>query len=224
MKQRHRICAVLLTWATSVAGAGSALAARGEAPAVDVPAVVADALQTALSDVLPEARLDVVGWKVPGNGRCTPTGATLDRAINGSGRYAIKMEGGGCGAWAWATVKVYAPAFITTRTVRMGEALDGAVKAVDQEVHAGRTPAPVTPGSKAARALNNGQLVEANHIEAGGPKPGSPIKVIVQSGSLSVTQYGRAISCGRGHICAVLPSGKRVEGDLDGDVLQVVMQ
>jgi hypothetical protein len=224
MKHRHQICAALVTWATSAWGASAALAARDEAPAVDVPAVVADALQTSLSNALPEGRLDVVGWKLSGSTRCTPTAATIDRAINGSGRYAVKLEGGGCGAWAWATVRVYAPAFITTRTVRAGEPLDGAVKSVDQEVRAGRTPAPVAPGSKAARALSNGQLVEANHVEAAGPKPGSPIKVMVRAGSLAVTQYGRAISCGHGRICAVLPSGKHVEGELDGDVLQVVMQ
>ena len=219
MKKHHY--AVLVAWATSVLGAGTALA---EAPVVDVPAVVADALQTALSESLPEARLDVVGWKVPGNLRCTPTGATVDRAINGSGRYAIKMEGGGCGAWAWANVRVYAPGFITTRTVRMGEPLDGAVKTVDQEVRPGRIPAPVGPGSRAARMLNNGQLVEANHVETAGPKAGAPIKVMVRAGSLAVSQIGRAISCGHGHVCAVLPSGKHVEGELDGDVLQVVLQ
>jgi hypothetical protein len=181
MKHRHQICAALLTWATTAWAPSAAAAARDEARSeafgarpVDVPALVADALQTALSESLPEGRLDVVGWKVSGNTRCTPTAAVLDRALSGSGRYAVKLEGGGCGAWGWAVVRVYAPGFITTRTVRMGEALDGAVKAVDQEVRAGRIPAPVGPGSRAARMLNNGQLVEANHVEAAGPRRARP--------------------------------------------------
>jgi hypothetical protein len=213
------ILAIVASWAALVLGAA---VAHAETPAADLPPAVADALQASLAQALPEGRLEVVGWKASG-ASCVPASATVSSAVAGSGRYAVKVQGDGCGAWGWATVRVFAPAFITTRSVRLGEPLDGAVKSVDQEVRPGRVPAPVNPGSKAARALTSGQLVEASHLEATGPKPGSTVKVMVHAGSLSISQYGRAISCGRGRICAVLPSGKHVEGELEGDVLQVVL-
>ena len=181
-----------------------------------------EALQSALS--LPESRLEVLAWKMTATSRCTPEVATVDRPLTGSGRYAVKLEGPGCGVWGWATVRVFAPAYVTTRPVRAGDSLADAVKAVDREIRAGRTPASVNAGAKAARSLPSGQLVEAAHLEAGGPKAGAPIKVLVRSGSLGITQYGRAISCGRGRVCAVLPSGKHVEGNIEGETLVVEMQ
>jgi hypothetical protein len=219
MKQLARLCVVVVTGATCALGASPAALAEGAQ--VDVPAAVTDALQTALA--LPEARLDVLAWKTTGTGACTPTAANVDRPINGSGRYAVKLDGAGCGAWGWATLRVFAPAFVTTRPVRAGEMLDDAVKAVDQEVHPGRPPAAVGPGSKAARALTRGQLIEAGHIEVTGPAIGSPVKVLARSGSLAISQSGRVISCGRGRSCAILPTGKHVEGTYEGDVLVVVV-
>jgi len=44
---------------------------------------------------------------------------------------------------------------------------------------------------------------------------GETVKVIVMSGPLAIELQGRAISCGSGRICAVLPSGRHVEGHLD---------
>ena len=39
--------------------------------------------------------------------------------------------------------------------------------------------------------------------------------VIVMSGPLAIEVQGRAISCGAGRTCAVLPSGRHVEGHLE---------
>jgi hypothetical protein len=42
----------------------------------------------------------------------------------------------------------------------------------------------------------------------------------MRAGALSVEQSGRAVPCPRGRACAVLPSGRRVEGRLeDGRIL-----
>jgi hypothetical protein len=43
---------------------------------------------------------------------------------------------------------------------------------------------------------------------------GETVKVIVMSGPLAIEVQGRAISCGAGRLCAVLPSGRHVEGHL----------
>jgi len=40
------------------------------------------------------------------------------------------------------------------------------------------------------------------------------VKVVLVSGGLAVEQVGRAVPCARNHNCAVLPSGKHVDGAL----------
>jgi hypothetical protein len=224
MKQFHHlsVAVAVAVWALCALGIGATAFAgsgAGDDAGADVPGPVADALQDALS--VPSARLEVVGWKVSGGGRCNPDKASIERPIAGSGRYAVKLEGNGCGAWGWATVRVTAAVFVTTRTLRAGDALDGAVRSIDQEIRTGRAPAQVNAGSKAARAMSSGQLVEASHVELSGPSAGSPIKVLVRAGSLTIEQHGRAVSCGRGRVCAILPSGKHVEGSFEGGVLLV---
>jgi flagella basal body P-ring formation protein FlgA len=125
--------------------------------------------------------------------------------------------------WGWATVRVFAPVMVTTRAVRAGEVLAGAAKEMEKELRPGRAPArpEEITAAKAARALSPGQLIEAAHVEHTGPAAGLPIRVVVRSGALAITQTGRVVSCGRGRTCAVLPSGKHVEGTLANDVLEV---
>ncbi|HEY0712801.1 MAG TPA: hypothetical protein VGF45_09025, partial [Polyangia bacterium] len=84
-----------------------------------------------------------------------------------------------------------------------------------------RVPAVVREGAKAARNINAGQMVEAAHIDDGRPGNGVAVKVAIRSGALQVTQFGRAVACGAGKTCAVLPSGKHVEGVMDNDTLVV---
>jgi hypothetical protein len=201
------------------------------AAAADVPRVVTDALDAALA--VPGARVDVQGWKL-GTG-CTPDSAEVERPVDGSGRYGVRVSGPGCGltsaragarapaVWGWATVRVFAPVMVTTRAVRLGEPLAGAVKETEKELRPGRAPARAqeVTSAKAARALSAGQLIEATHVELAGPAVGSPIRVMVRSGALAISQSGRVVSCGRGRVCAILPSGKHVEGTLAGDLLEV---
>ena len=53
-----------------------------------------------------------------------------------------------------------------------------------------------------------------------GPAPGALVAVRIRSGALTVEQSGRAVPCARGLACALLPSGRRVEGRLtDGRLL-----
>ena len=208
------IAGLLAVLAVSIA-AGVAVAA----PAAEIPAPVAAAVEGAVPSEL-GARLEILAWK-QSRPECVATAASVERAITGSGRYAVKLTGKGCDAWGWVNLRLYAPAFVTTRAVRAGEPLEGAVKESEKEVRSGRAPAQVGAGAKAGRHLGAGQLIEATHLDAGAPGTGESIKVVVQAGALSVSQNGRAVPCGRGRVCAVLPSGKHVEGRLEAGVLVV---
>jgi hypothetical protein len=48
-----------------------------------------------------------------------------------------------------------------------------------------------------------------------GPRAGTSIKIVVRAGALSVEQVGRIVPCTRDAVCAVLPSGKHVEGRVE---------
>ena len=64
-------------------------------------------------------------------------------------------------------------------------------------------------------------MVEADGVRAPGPRAGEPVKVVlIVPGAMAIEQMGRAVSCARNHNCAVLPSGKHVDGTfVDGRLL-----
>ncbi|MES1172622.1 MAG: hypothetical protein ABUL77_05255 [Bacteroidota bacterium] len=188
--------------------------------------VLADALSAAAT--VPGARVEIVALDRSA-GDCVTSGpaarAEVPRPIEGSGRFAVKLTGarpGGaaCETWAWARVRVFAPVTVAERAIRAGEDLAGATRVEEREIKAGHVPAVMTAGAVADRALGAGQVIEADVVRAPGPRPGEPVKVLIVAGALVVEQIGRAVSCGRGATCAVLPSGKHVEGTLvDGRLL-----
>ncbi len=195
---------------------GAAPAARADA----LPAPVEEAARAALT--LPGARLAAAAIEPPGAAACAVEAATVGRAIDGSGRYPLKLAGRGCGGWAWLRVQVYAPVPIVRRALRAGEPIGDAVAFVEREVTRGLRPAAVEPEAIAARPLRVGEVVSATAIrDAGRATAGSPLKIVVQVGALAVEQTGRSVSCGGGRACAVLPSGKHVEGRLEGGRLLV---
>jgi hypothetical protein len=221
MKHRPLHIALLATQLLWTAPALAADDADPAAPAVDVPAAVSAAAESAL--VVPGGRLTVRSFRTPGNGaqRCNVRDASIDRPIEGSGRYPVKLSGRGCPAWGWVEVKVEARALVTTRSVRAGESLEGAVTEMEREVRPPlRELATELKGARASRAIGRGQVVEKSHLEAPGAAPGSSVKVLVKAGGLQVIQSGRIVPCGRGRTCAVMPSGRHVEGALvDGRLI-----
>lgn len=193
------------------------LAARVDA-SVPVDAPVLSALQKAVS--VPAARIEVSAFAPDVPKGCLVDDAAVGRGIDGSARVAVKLAGqtragAACSGWAWAQVRVFAPVWVTTRALRDGDALSGATEQLEREIVAGRKSVQAPVGLIAARAIAPGSIVEDNATRAVGGRAGETIKVMVAVGALQIEQAGRISSaCGRGRVCAVLPSGKHVEGAL----------
>ena len=199
----------------------------------------ASVLLAALSAAVttPGARVDIVAVDLPSSSsNCVTSGpdarVETSRPIDGSGRVAVKLTGarpGGaaCEVWAWARVRIFAKVPVTRRALRAGEALAMAAATEVREIKSGHTPAAwetvVAGGSVADRSLGAGQMIEADAVRAPGLKSGETVKVVIVSGALAIEQTGHAIPCVRGRICALLPSGKHVEGTLVDGRLMVQM-
>lgn len=189
-----------------------AVAAPAAASEVTLPPHVQSAVDGAIA--VGGARVVPVSYAPSGRSTCAATAATIARPIDGSGKFAVKLTGAGCTAWAWLKVDVWAQVPVTTRLVREGERLDDAVTFVDRQITAGRAPVTLTAESVASRPLARGQAVMPEHVRRTGGNPGETIKILVVSGALAVETQGRVVSCGRDRTCAVLASGKHVEGRL----------
>jgi hypothetical protein len=100
--------------------------------------------------------------------------------------------------------------------VRAGEALDSSFSMVEQEIRAGRAPFVPPAGAVAVRGLAAGNTIRAADVGSSAVVAGDPIKILVVSGVLAVEAQGRRIPCGPSRACAVLSSGKHLEGRMDG--------
>jgi flagella basal body P-ring formation protein FlgA len=180
-----------------------------------VPVPVLDGLSRAAA--VPGARVEVLEWQPSLPAACAVDRAAPSRPLAGSGRVAVRLSGsrpGGepCEGWGWARVRLFAPALVSARAVQAGEPLAGSVATEEREVLAGRAPLAALPaGAAADRALRAGQTIEPRDLRTG-PRPGEAVSVVVRLGSLEVEQPGHAVPCTRGRACAVVPSGRRVEG------------
>jgi hypothetical protein len=199
-------------------------------------------LQSALAAVLavpvPDARIDVLRIVAPPHDRCGSL-ARADRdatyeiphPIEGSSRVAVKVTAASgpdrraeCVVWLWADVRVMGTAPVTRYAVRAGERLSGAAIRLEvREIRLGHPPAALDETSVADRFLGAGQMVEPSAARAAGPRNGDAVKVVLVAGALVVEENGHALACGRAQ-CAVLPSGKHVEGILVDGRLMVNVQ
>jgi hypothetical protein len=192
-----------------------ALALLALSEPLDVPPPLRAAVSEALA--LPGARAEILELAGSLPARCTLTRAELPGPITSSGRVAVHLFGAGvpgrsCVGWAWARVRVTAPSLVTTRAVVEGDPLAAAVAVSEREVQPGKAPLSALPeGAIAARALSAGVPLDETLLRVGA-RPGETVAVVLQAGALSVEQQGRAIACRRGRVCALLPSGRRVEG------------
>jgi hypothetical protein len=179
------------------------------------------AVEAALS--VPGARAEVQGMRVASGRGCPAQAVETLRPVTASGEAPLRLygtlpDGARCEAYAWARVRVLAPALALSRAVAAGDALGAALapEPVQVEVRTGQ-PAPLAAlpdGGRAARALPAGAALLAADVRTG-PLPGEPITVVVRAGSVELAAAARAVGCARGKACAVLPSGRRVEGRLE---------
>ena len=209
-----------MTWPALLA---LALAAQ-PVPAAPCPAGLeraCAAVTAALS--LPGARAEVQSVRVSSGQACPSRTVESLRPVAGSGDAPLRMsgslaDGSRCEAYGWARVRVLAPALMLARSVVTGDALAGALAPApaEVEVRAGQAPplATLPEGGRAARALVAGAALLAADVHAG-PLPGEPVTVVVRAGAVELATAGRAIGCPHGKTCAVLPSGRRVEGRLE---------
>jgi hypothetical protein len=177
------------------------------------------ALTAALA--LPGARVELLELKPAAIVGCEAREAATSKPVDSSGKVALRFigtnaDGAACQGWAWAEVKVLAPALTAARDVADGAPLDAASFTPGaEEARPGRALLTVIPeGATAARALRAGTVLEPQHVRLG-PPPGGAIVVLVREGALEVEQPGRATACARGKVCAILPSGRRVEGRIE---------
>ena len=228
MSRSARFATVGLALGLGLAGPDPAAAAPGDvAPAL--AAVLGDALTAAAT--VPGSRVEVLGVDGTHTGCpiAVPERVEVSRDVTGSGRVAVKLIGavraGGtpCEAWSWVRFRLVARVPVATRSVRAGEALAGATRLDEREIKTGHTPADTAvleAGALADRTLVAGQVVEADLVRSAGPRPGEPVKVVLVAGALAIEETGRAVPCARNHNCAVLPSGRHVDGTfVDGRLL-----
>lgn len=183
------------------------------------------ALTAALS--LPGARAELTSLRPSLPAACTPLAAASPRPLAASGEVALRVRGalpGGapCEGWAWARARVLAPVAVALRPLAEGDAIDASAYDLEErEIAAGRAPLATVPTfATAARSIAAGTTLEDVHLRLG-PPPGAALTVLVRVGSLEVEQPGRAVACARNRACALLPSGRRVEGAFDGARLVV---
>jgi hypothetical protein len=196
--------------------------------ALTLLAAAAPTPQAAVAAALaqPGGQVEVLGIRVSQGAGCAAEGWEALRPIEASGAAGLRFEGHdprsvACQGYAWAQVKVLAPSAVTTRALHEGEPLEDAVAVALREVLPGRRPlAGVPAGAVAARPLAAGLPLDPQAIRVG-PRAGEPISVVLRVGALSVEQPGRSVPCARDHACALLPSGRRVEGRLEAGRLLV---
>lgn len=193
-------------------------------------AMVGEALAAAAT--VPGARVEVDSVERP-RAACAvgiPAHVEVSNPVEGSARAAIKLvaasrRGGAapCESWSWVRFRLLARVPVAIRSIRAGDALGNATRLDEREIKVGHVPADaavVGGAATADRALVAGQMVEADALRAAGPRAGEPVKIVLIAGAMAIEQMGRAVSCARNHNCAVLPSGKHVDGTfVDGRLL-----
>ncbi len=188
-------------------------AVSGLAPSTQnvLPSVVSESLAQALA--VTDARVVARSWTAPAT--CQPRSASVPQAILGSGRVAVKLAGKSCSAWGWAQIEVLARTAVTTRPLRVGEPLASAVTIVEREILPGRAPFIPAEGAVAVRSLPAGAVLSAHDVGGSAAEAGETVKVLIASGAVAIETQGRRIACSRNRACAVLATGKHVEGRWD---------
>lgn len=170
-------------------------------------------------------RVDIIDTRLGLPQGCAATLVTATSPPVRSGVIALVVEvtsrHGPCRGKGWARVRVFAPVWLVTQSVRAGEPLGGATVREERELSGPVQPLEALPaGAEARVALSKGTIVEARHLKGPGPTPGERVVVQVQVGSVVLEQPAVAMACPQGP-CARLSNGARVEGRFEDGKLKV---
>jgi flagella basal body P-ring formation protein FlgA len=189
------------------------LAASGATPNAreDLPGEVSESLNRAL--VIPSGRIVPLRFSPPRG--CRTVKANVPRPIAASGRVAVQIIGRGCSGWGWVEIEVWANTSVTTRVVRSGEMLASASTVMERAIRSGQMPFIAPADAIAARSLPMGAVLRPDDVSRTNVSLGDPIKVVFVAGVVAIETQGRRSNCLRSRDCAVLPSGKHVEGHID---------
>jgi hypothetical protein len=174
----------------------------------------------AIARTSPGARATVTEYRPTLPAGCAATGAVALASPDLSGRLMLRLSGtagsgGSCDGFATARAQLLGPVYVVTKAVARGAPLADAVTVEERPVQG--LPSRVndlTPGATAAQTLPPGTVLEVRHVAAQGPKAGDKVTIVLRSGAITLTQEGRLAPCIPGRSCAVLPTGRRVEGQL----------
>lgn len=189
------------------------LAVPEAAPAAQeiLPREVSESLSHALA--IPGARIVPLAWSAPAG--CRVRRASVPRAIDGSGRVAVKFVGNNCSGWGWVRLEIWSETAVTTRAMRAGEAVESGFAMVEREVRPGRMPFVPPVGGVAVRSLPAGTALDPRDVSMSSVVAGDPVKVVVAAGAVAIETQGRRVPCAPSRACAVLSTGKHVEGRMD---------
>lgn len=180
--------------------------------------VVVERIEAPAAGCRPDwSRLEVEGRQREGEkGGAAPLG--LRQPLTGSGRLALQVPGSSnghaCEAWIWARVHVFAPVPVALKAVHAGGALEGAWALQEREIRPGFSAwaGGESADAQADRSLAAGQIIGEDMVRRAGLAPGQPVKVLLLAGAVAVEESGTVVPCGRTKACAVLPSGRHLEG------------
>jgi flagella basal body P-ring formation protein FlgA len=128
---------------------------------------------------------------------------------------AVKFVGNNCSGWGWVRLEIWSETAVTTRAMRAGEAVESGFAMVEREVRPGRMPFVPPVGGVAVRSLPAGTALDPRDVSMSSVVAGDPVKVVVAAGAVAIETQGRRVPCAPSRACAVLSTGKHVEGRMD---------
>jgi hypothetical protein len=185
----------------------------------NIPAPVTEAVQKAAA--VPGATVTLSAYRAA-PASCVATEARVERPYFVSGEVMARFTGtdarGVCNGAAMVHATVRAELWVAAKSARAGEPIE-AIRA-EREVRT--EPLLELPqGARAAKAIAAGSIIDANTLQDAAGPSGSHIQIELRDGSLRIATAGRVTPCSRGKSCAVLESGKHVEGLVQDGVLVV---
>lgn len=189
-----------------------------------VPPPVAVALHEGRTH--PSDRVQIVSYRASLPEGCTLLQAMPTRPVQRSGSIALRLEGErengtACAGTGVAQIQVKTKVWVVEKDVARGEPLAGALTSKFMDVGVRRALRAIPENAIARRRIPSGAIVEAQQVIVPGTEPGTPVRVVLHQGPVRVAQKGVIVPCIQEHVCARLPSGKRVEGKFAEGVLEV---